>query len=132
MTRPVGRLLSVVFECVDAGEESRFWQSVLQYVPRHSTDDWVTLVNPDDTSMRLSFQRVDDHLEPTWPARDQPQQAHIDVLVADLDAAAERVIALGARPLTVDAVFHDDETFRVYADPAGHPFCLIVQVEPDL
>ncbi len=132
MTRPVGRLLSVVFECADAGEESRFWQSVLQYVPHHSTDDWVTLVNPDDTSRRLSFQRVDDHLEPTWPARDQPQQAHIDVLVADLDAAGERVIALGARPLTVDAVVHDDERFRVYADPAGHPFCLIVQVEPDL
>ncbi|HWD01148.1 MAG TPA: VOC family protein, partial [Amycolatopsis sp.] len=39
--------------------------------------------------------------------------------VTDLEAAHERVLDLGAKLL-------DDspETFRVYADPAGHPFCL--------
>jgi Glyoxalase-like domain len=92
----------------------------------------VTIADTDDRARRLSFQRVDDHLAPTWPARDRPQQAHIDLLVDDLDAADRQVIALGARRLTDDAVVHEDESFRVYADPAGHPFCLIVQVAPDL
>ena len=54
-----------------------------------------------------------------------------DLLVEDLDEADARV-ALGAQRLTVDAVVHEDESFRVYADPAGQPFCLIVQADPDL
>ena len=44
---------------------------------------------------------------------------HLDVTVADVDAEHDRVVALGARPLT-----DRKGTFRVYADPAGHPFCL--------
>ena len=54
------------------------------------------------------------------------------MLVEDLDAADAQVLALGARRLTEEVVVHEDESFRVYADPAGHPFCLIVQVAPDL
>ncbi len=132
MTAPVGRLLSVVFECADPDEEARFWEAVLGYARHHASPDWVTIVDSADKTKRLSFQRVDDHVEPTWPARDRPQQAHVDLLVEDLGAADERVIALGARRLTDDAVIHDEESFRVYADPAGHPFCLIAQVAPDL
>ncbi|MEU6556218.1 VOC family protein [Streptomyces sp. NPDC046915] len=41
--------------------------------------------------------------------------------VEDLDAAEGGVLALGARPLDTD---DRSRTFRVYADPAGHPFCL--------
>ncbi len=132
MTAPVGRLLSVVFECADPNEEGRFWQAVLGYTRHHGDPDWVTVADDTDRTRRLSFQRVDDHVEPTWPGRDRPQQAHLDLLVDDLDSADERVVELGARRLTEDAVVHADESFRVYADPAGHPFCLIVQVTPDL
>ena len=129
---PVGRLLSVVFECADPDEEGRFWEAMLGYARHHSGPDWVTIVDVVDQTQRLSFQRVEDHVQPTWPARDRPQQAHIDLLVDDLDNADGRAIALGARRLTDDTVVHEDESFRVYADPAGHPFCLIVQVTPDL
>ena len=129
---PVGRLLSVVFECADPDEEGRFWEAMLGYARHHSGPDWVTIVDVVEQTQRLSFQRVEDHVQPTWPARDRPQQAHIDLLVEDLDNADGRAIALGARRLTDDAVLHEDESFRVYADPAGHPFCLIVQVTPDL
>ena len=129
---PVGRLLSVVFECADPDEEGRFWEAMLGYARHHSGPDWVTIVDVVEQTQRLSFQRVEDHVQPTWPARDRPQQAHIDLLVEDLDNADGRAIALGARRLTDDAVVHEDESFRVYADPAGHPFCLIVQVTPDL
>ena len=132
MTAPVGRLLSVVFECADPDEEGRFWEQLLGWSRHHGSSDWVTILDPADRSRRLSFQRVDDHVEPTWPARARPQQAHVDLLVDDLHVADERVVALGARRLTDDTVVHEDESFRVYADPAGHPFCLIVQVTPDL
>ncbi len=55
-----------------------------------------------------------------WPDPDRPQQFHLDVMVDDVDAAEPRVLALGAQRLTEPG---DDN--RVYADPAGHPFCLI-------
>ena len=133
MTEPVGRLLSVVFECADLNTEAQFWQDMLGYLRRPDDDpDWATIMDPDDRTKRLSFQRVDDHVPPTWPARDRPQQAHFDLLVTDLDAADARAKELGARRLTDEVVDHDEEYFHVYADPAGHPFCLIVQQAPDL
>lgn len=61
---------------------------------------------------------------------DRPQQAHIDVLVDDLDTADARVGALGGQRLTDDVVVHEDESFRVYADLDGHPFCLINRSPP--
>lgn len=132
MTEPVGRLLSVVFECPDPDATARFWEALLGFERHVDHPDWATVVDPSDRARRLSFQEVPDHVPPTWPARDRPQQAHVDVLVEDLDRADARVLDLGARPLTVGPVVHDDESFRVYADPAGHPFCLIEQVTPDL
>ena len=61
-----------------------------------------------------------DHVPPVWPDPTGPQQAHLDLAVEDLDEAEERVLALGA----VKPDFQPGETWRVYADPAGHPFCL--------
>ena len=92
---------------------------MLGYTRHHDRPEWVTIADPMDTTRRLSFQGVEDHVAPTWPERDRPQQAHVDLLVADLDEADARLVALGARRLTVDAVVHDDESFRVYADPAA-------------
>ena len=132
MTEPVGRLLSLVFECTDADRSARFWEAVLGFERHHTSPEWTTIADPGDRRRRLSFQRVPDHVPPTWPGRERPQQAHVDVLVDDLDAAHARAVALGARPLTDDAVVHEDESFRVYADLDGHPFCLIEQVAPDL
>ena len=40
-------------------------------------------------------------------------------MVDDPDAARDWVISLGARPLPAG------RELSVYADPAGHPFCLI-------
>jgi hypothetical protein len=63
---------------------------------------------------------VDGYRAPVWPGQDVPQQVHLDVVVDDLDAAEREVLALGATK-------HEHQpgtTFRVYLDPAGHPFCL--------
>lgn len=55
---------------------------------------------------------------PRWPDPEHPQQLHLDLFVPDLDAAGQQVRELGATPLA------DQDRFRVFADPAGHPFCL--------
>ena len=83
----------------------------------HRTDgeDWV-VVAANDPSSGLAFQLAADHRPPTWPDPAIPQQFHLDVMVEDVASAGLRVLALGAAKL-------DGED--VYADPAGHPFCLI-------
>ena len=67
---------------------------------------------------RLHHLIVDCPDPPSWPEPDVLQQMHVDVMVDDLEAADAAVVALGARPLGGD---------HVYADPAGHPFCLIAR-----
>jgi catechol 2,3-dioxygenase-like lactoylglutathione lyase family enzyme len=81
---------------------------------------WIELLNSGMPT--LGFQKVDDYRAPTWPTGPQPQQAHLDFHVDDLDAGERFVVALGARR----AEFQPGDTFRVFLDPAGHPFCLVV------
>ena len=75
-----------------------------------------------DRSSGLGFQLAPGNPEPTWPDDAVPQQFHIDVMVDDLDVATERVLALGALRLEPSG---QDQHSYVFADPAGHPFCLI-------
>jgi predicted enzyme related to lactoylglutathione lyase len=83
-------------------------------------EDWVQLRS--DGGATLAFQLAPDHKPPQWPSADQPQQAHLDFDVPDLDAGEQQVLALGARKAEVQP----GKTFRVFLDPAGHPFCLCV------
>ena len=68
----------------------------------------------------MAFQLAPDHVPPSWPDPAVPQQMHLDVMVDDLDAAEAAV--LGARRAAADRA---GAVSRVFADPAGHPFCLI-------
>ena len=67
----------------------------------------------------LMVQQISGYNPPQWPDPGRPQQAHLDIMVDDLDAGEERALALDATRLDGGG-----ETFRVFADPAGHPFCL--------
>ncbi len=74
----------------------------------------------------MAFQRVAELPEATWPHGPVAQQLHLDLTVAtasQLDTHHERAIALGARLLS-DRSDDPEEPLRVYADPAGHPFCI--------
>jgi hypothetical protein len=71
----------------------------------------------------LAFQRIDYWVPPNWPGGAHPQQFHLDFSVGDIDAAEPAVLALGAR--RHDHQPSENGGFRVYVDPAGHPFCLI-------
>jgi catechol 2,3-dioxygenase-like lactoylglutathione lyase family enzyme len=89
--------------------------------------DWLVLCDADGTR-RMAFQQVEQLTESTWPDPTVPQQLHLDLTVtsvAELDAQHERALALGAR-LRYDRSDDPEEPLRVYADPAGHPFCVFV------
>jgi catechol 2,3-dioxygenase-like lactoylglutathione lyase family enzyme len=110
----------VALDCPDPAALAGFYRELLGWdAPKDSDeDDWVTLFNPLGGA-RLAFQRVENFRAPQWPSQEHPQQAHLDLDVTDMEAAHERALAIGAKLL-------DDtpETWRVYADPVGHPFCL--------
>jgi catechol 2,3-dioxygenase-like lactoylglutathione lyase family enzyme len=89
--------------------------------------DWLVLVDASG-NRKLAFQQVDE-LEPaTWPEPGIPMQLHIDYRVpniAELGRHRKRAEALGAR-LLLDRTAESGEPLYVLADPAGHPFCLLV------
>lgn len=93
-------------------------------------EDWLVLR---DAAFGLAFQKVDTLPRSTWPEQGHPQQLHLDTTVTDLaalDRQHERVLALGAE-LRYDRSDDVDEPLRVYADPAGHPFCIFVDATTD-
>ncbi|HEY2240911.1 MAG TPA: VOC family protein [Streptosporangiaceae bacterium] len=124
METPVGQLMNIVVDCPDADLSARFWAAVLGWERVQELADSVDIADASDTRRRLVFQQVAGYRPPGWPDQGSPQQLHLDIRVDDLEIADQRVRALGAVPLGEPVVF-DDETYRVYADPAGHPFCLV-------
>jgi catechol 2,3-dioxygenase-like lactoylglutathione lyase family enzyme len=115
----IGRLYEVVIDCPDPKALAAFYAALTGLEVKYEDGNWVTLGQGDGT--RVAFQRVAEYRPPTWPDPAHPQHMHLDVFVKDLDEADRRVLALGARQL------QDGEGSRVYADPAGHPFCLSVE-----
>ena len=89
--------------------------------------DWLVLV--DSAGVRkLAFQQVDHLPRTTWPKHDVPMQLHVDFTVsslAELHRQRERAEALGAE-LVLDRTEDPDEPLFVFADLAGHPFCIFV------
>jgi len=107
-----------VLDCREPRPVAEFYAAVLGLSINREEDDWVSMTLPNGVD--LAFQLAPDHIPPVWPSAEHPQQMHLDLDVTDLDVAEAQVVALGARK-------HDHQPgrdFRVYLDPAGHPFCL--------
>ena len=135
----VPTLRQVVLDCRDARALAEFYRRLLGYTYRPGDDapaagepdprgqDWLVLQDADG-NRRVAFQQVADLPEVTWPDGPHPQQLHLDLTVpsaAALVVQHERAMSLGAR-LLQDRSDDPDEPLRVYADPAGHPFCIFV------
>ena len=115
----IARFPSLVIDCPDPGALAAFYGAML---------DWKIELSPGWAEVRadygqcICFQQVEDYAVPRWPTQQAPQQMHLDVIVDDLDAGEEAVLALGA----TEPEHQPGTTFRVFLDPAGHPFCLCV------
>jgi catechol 2,3-dioxygenase-like lactoylglutathione lyase family enzyme len=135
----VPTLLNVVLDCTDARALAEFYRRLLGLVYRPGDEppppgrddergrDWLVLTTPEGVRT-LAFQQVDALPEATWPDGPVPQQLHLDLTVPsveELDAQHRRILDLGGR-LLFDRSADPDEPLRVYADPAGHPFCVFV------
>lgn len=112
----IGRMHHVVLDCPDPDALAAFYSALLGLPVTYRSEGWV-VVAASDTTSGLAFQRAPGNRRPTWPDPAVPQQFHLDVMVEDVAAAGPRVLALGATKLAGGE--------NVYADPAGHPFCLI-------
>ena len=110
----------VVLDAADLSTVSTFWAGLLGGTAV-ADDDWHSIVV--DGEMRLGIQLAPDHVQPEWPDG-TPQQIHLDLYVEDIRSAHDEAIALGARLLKPAPSLGSAEGFQVYADPAGHPFCL--------
>ncbi|HEX4726109.1 MAG TPA: VOC family protein [Pseudonocardiaceae bacterium] len=116
---PVMGLFAVTIDAPDASGLARFYAELMGMAVTYEGPEGALIVGDGRSVM---FQQVSEYTPPRWPDPAQPQQAHLDILVDDLDAGEARALELGAVRLPSDAT-----NFRVFADPAGHPFCLCQQ-----
>jgi len=108
---------SVVIDCPDPEALAKFYAALLDW-KIEANDGWIDVRA--DYGQCISFQPVEGYTPPAWPDQKVPQQMHLDLNVADLDAGEAAVLELGA----TKAEHQPGTTFRVFLDPAGHPFCL--------
>lgn len=114
-------LRGITVDCADPESLAHFYRELTGFEVAFDSDEYVILAG--DAGWGLGFQKVSGYSAPTWPSQDVPQQLHLDFHVDDLDAAETRVLSLGA----IKADHQSDiERYRVYLDPAGHPFCLTI------
>ncbi|WP_354179441.1 VOC family protein [Arthrobacter sp. UYP6] len=118
----IARYPTTVIDCPDPAALATFYGALLDWKvnlhPDSDDGDWTDIT--DVTGQRYCFQQAENYTPPVWPDQNVPQQMHIDVDVDDLDVAEAAVLALGA----VKHEHQPGDTFRVFLDPAGHPFCL--------
>jgi catechol 2,3-dioxygenase-like lactoylglutathione lyase family enzyme len=114
---PVMRLLAVTIDAPDASALARFYADLTGMEVTYDGPEGAFLAGGGKS---LMFQQIGEYNPPRWPDPEYPQQAHLDLLVDDLDAGESRALELGARRIGPGG-----ERFRVFADPAGHPFCLV-------
>jgi len=132
-------LRQVVLDCEDARALAEFYRQLLGFhyrpgdeppqdgTPDINGQDWLVLRDANG-SLQLAFQQVPQLPEPTWPEGPRPQMLHLDTTVptlSELYVQHQRALDLGAR-LLFDRSDDQDEPLIVYADPAGHPFCIFV------
>ena len=114
----IARSPLVVLDCPDAPALAAFYAALFDWTVEESDPKWSQIRAED--GQRMAFQGVEGYRAPEWPGQEVPQQMHLDVIVDNLDDGEEAVLGLGA----TKHAHQPGTTFRVFLDPAGHPFCL--------
>ena len=117
----IAKLTVFAFDCADPQALAEFYRKITGWEIERDHGDWVQLQS--DGGATLAFQLAPDNPRPVWPSDDHPQQAHVDFDVDDLEVGEAAVLAIGAIKADVQP---EPDAFRVYIDPAGHPFCLVL------
>lgn len=118
-SRPAISFDVVVLDTDDPPGLAEFYNALLGWQTERQDEDWITISG--SAGARLAFQLAPGHQPPTWPDNRVPQQLHLDLRVADLEAAAAYAESLGARRVT-----EASDGFIALVDPSGHPFCVCV------
>ena len=133
-------LMHTALDATDCRSLAEFYRQFLglgyrpgDEIPADGSDDdsdWLVLLDPSGHRV-FAFQQVPALVRPTWPTHDVPKQMHHDFRVPsieELQRQRQRAEELGAT-LLYDRADDDSEPLYVLADPAGHPFCLLVGSE---
>ncbi|MFJ5797608.1 VOC family protein [Streptomyces decoyicus] len=117
---PKLKLTAITLDCPDPQALATFYREATGHtLAPGSNGDFAALVRED--GLVIGFQRVDDYQAPRWPDQAAPQQFHLDFAVDDLDGA--EALLLKWRAVKPEHQPGGDR-WRVFTDPAGHPFCL--------
>ncbi|MBK0421295.1 VOC family protein [Leucobacter sp. CSA2] len=115
----IGKLSAVVLDCRDPQHLAEFYRVILGgTIDKDPDGDWIDL-KIDGGGPLVSFQQVPGHEPPEWPGDSGDQQLHLDIAVEDFDHAEQALLEAGAR------FVESHDGFRVFLDPAGHPFCIV-------
>ena len=117
----IGRLSGVALECRDPAALAEFYSLITGWPVVYAAADWYSIGVDENAEFHLSFQLAPAHEPPVWPDPTSSMQLHLHLRVDDIDAAEEAVLARGATKYDHQP---SPEHARVFADPAGHPFCL--------
>jgi hypothetical protein len=110
----------IVIDCFSPRALAPFYTELLGMNTRaEDTPDRVVVSHDDGRLPMLAFRHVPGHIAPRYPDPEHPQQMHMDITFEDYYGAQQLAEQLGAIRLP-NPVGHP----TVYADPAGHPFCL--------
>lgn len=131
------QLLHTAIDTTDARALAEFYRQLLGLRYRQGDEppadggaddaDWLVLMDHNGHSA-LAFQQVERLERTTWPKPDVPMQIHLDFTVSslgELQRHRQRAESLGAK-LLLDRTDDPGEPLYVLADPAGHPFCILV------
>ncbi|MEO9180411.1 MAG: VOC family protein [Acidimicrobiales bacterium] len=115
----------IAIDCDDIDELANFYSRITHQPISYQSEEFACL---NLSTYWLTFQRVDNYVEPTWPSSTSPKQFHLEIWTDDIDSAEVLVLEYGATKSAVQPSL--DDSWRVFVDPAGHPFCLTKNI-PD-
>ena len=113
---PAMELYAITIDAPEAAALAKFYADLLEWELTYEGPEGALV---SDGASSVMFQQISGYQAPDWPNPSRPQQAHLDILVDDLDQGEAHALTLGATRLDGGG-----DSFRVFADPAGHPFCL--------